>query len=360
VGLHRFDSRNSQDTLLARVARGDVDGGVSPDRTLLAVGYTGADSSRVLLIPLPAGAPHPLHAVSRAYSYSLDWSLDGGALGAGYYTARGQGDVVTISPDGTRRSTGCAASKIVHRWLPIGLVVGDGRNHYVVEPRGCRTIATINGTGRREITYSPDGTKFFYVRTARLRDPRGRTSNVTELRVADLGGGNDFKVVGDTYDPQHARWSPDGKHIALDVASPQTRGLRHVALFNLAAQRVQFFQSQSSAGTPRDSDPHWAPDGTRIVHDRRYGGSGGSGGSGGRGGSGGSEKIVRTLALDPGAVQVAPAVVMSGEIGTTWGWVNNSQVLVTSERWVKLVNVDGGAEYALPPARRVIYVAVVR
>lgn len=355
-GFRRFDSRNTHDTLLARLARGDVDGGASPDRMLLAAGYTGADSARLALIPLPVEPPHGLHAASRAYSYSLDWAPDGRMLAVGYGTARGQGDVVTISPTGTRRSIGCSASRIVHRWLPTGLVVGDGRNHYLVDPRSCRTIAGIPGTGRRDIAYAPDGTRYFYVRAARVRDRRGRTSNVTELRVSDLSGRDDFKVIGDGYDPQHARWSPDGKHVALDVASLQTRGLRHIALFDLAARRVQFFQSQAAAGTPRDTDPHWAPDGTRIVHDRSYGGRG----TRGSGASSGSEKIVRTLALEPGAVQVAPAVVMSGDIGTTWGWMDNSNVVITSAHWVKVVNVDGGPEYTLPPARRVIHVQLVR
>lgn len=357
--LRRFDTRNASDTSLARLSRADLDAGVSPDGAVLAVGFVAQDSARLTLIELPRGIPRPLHAASRALSYSLEWSPDGTALVAAYASARRQGEIVSIAPrDGARRSIGCTSSRMVHAWLRTGsLVVGDGRTQYVVDARTCRTLATISTDGKRQIAYSPDGTRFSYFRTARVRDRAGRSSNVVELRVATLDGSDDFKVIGDRYDPQRARWSPDGKYIALDVQSQQTRGLRHVALFDLNATRVQFFASQTSGGAPRDTDPHWSPDGTRIVHDRHYTGSGGRSGAGGRRGG---EKIVRTLTLDPGAVQVAPAVVMSGEIGTTWGWADNSHAVVTSPQWVKVINVDGGPEYMLPAARRVIHVAVVR
>ncbi|GBD32697.1 MAG: hypothetical protein KatS3mg081_2662 [Gemmatimonadales bacterium] len=355
--IYRTDTRVGSDTVLALLERDAVAAAASPDGSVLALGYSAKDSARLITVELQTGAQATIHTAPRGYIYTLAWSPDGNALAAGFHTVRRRGgrsvpergDIVVWSRGGPVRRMGCSVSKVVYRWVGNGgVVVGDGWNHYLVDPRNCRTLATVRGEGKRDVSFSPDGERFLYFASRRVRDPRNRRAvTATELRVARVRGGEDLRVIGDGYDPQRARWSPDGTKVLFDVASPEQPGVRHVALFDLESRRVQFFPSRTAQGTPSDTDPHWSPDGDRIVHDRFYGTSG--------------EKVVRSLETDPSAVRVAPVTLLRGdakELGKTWGWSTSRHVVVVLENSIRIVDVDGGANYTLPVGREVLYVWV--
>lgn len=194
--------------------------------------------------------------------------------------------------------------------------------------------------GKRELTFSPDGKQLFYVVTAQARRGR-RPVAATELHVARYDGSGARRVIGDPYDPQHARWSPDGSRIAFDVRPPNGPNLRHIAVFEVGTQRVRFFPSQTAEGTPRDANPFWAPAGGTLVHDRAIGGR--------------AEKVLRTLALDLSAVQTEPTVLLSGNsLGTVWGWVDESEMVVVSDQWVKLLTTGGATVYEMPGRRTIL------
>ncbi len=357
--IYRTDTRVGSDTVIAVLGRDSVAAAASPDRSVLALGYSGRDSARLITIELSTGARTTVHTAPAGHFYTLAWSPDGSSLAVGFHTARRRGgrsipergDIVVWSRGGSLRRMGCSVSKIVYRWLADGtLVVGDGSNYYVVDPRGCRALATVRGEGKREISFSPDGERFLYFASRRTRDPRTRrTVTVNELRIARVKGGEDLRVVGEGYDPRRARWSPDGTKVVFDVNSPEQPGVRHIALFDRESRRVQFFPSRTAQGTPSDTDPHWSPAGDRIVHDRFYGDVG--------------EKVVRTLETDPSAVRVAPVALLRGEagaIGRTWGWSTPGHVVVVLENSINVLDVEGGANYTLPVGREVLYVWVSR
>jgi dipeptidyl aminopeptidase/acylaminoacyl peptidase len=333
------------------VARPRLASVLSPDKTSLAIGYGAADSSRLVVVDLARGSVRRLHAAPRAYVYTLAWSPDGRRLAVGYYTERrvgketlpGGGDVVIASLEGRVTRVGCEASKMVYAWIaPDTIMVGDGRYLYPVDIAGCRSDATIRLAGKRGVTFSPDGRRVFYYGTGQAR--RGnRTVAVTELYLANSDGSRARRIIGDPYDPQHAVWSPDGARLAFDVRPPNTAALRHIAVFDLGQQRVRFFPSQTADGTPRDDHPFWAPTGAGLVHDRTIAGK--------------TNKILRTLALDPSIVQTEPTVLASGApVGAAWGWADASHLVLTSAQWIRLVGTDGGVTYSLPSGRTLLAV----
>jgi hypothetical protein len=114
-------------------------------------------------------------------------------------------------------------------------------------------------------------------------------------------------------------------------------------VFDLAQERVRFFPSQTAQGTPRDANPFWALTGAGLVHDRTVAGK--------------TEKILRTLALDPSVVQTEPTVLASGTpVGAAWGWADVSHVVLTSSQWIRLVGTDGTVTYSLPGGRTLLAV----
>lgn len=353
-GLYRTDTRTGRDSLVAPLYRAYASAAVSPNRRRLALGYSESDSSRVIVIDLRSGAVRRLHALPRQYSYTLAWSPDGEQLAVGYHTLRRQGrsavpdrgDIVALTTAGENRRTGCSVSKIVYQWLSRDrMLVGDGWNHYLVDAGDCRTLATIRAEGKRDVAIAPDASRYLYFTTARTRDRRsGRIRAVTELRVADISGSNDLKVIGDGYAPARARWSPDGRKIVFDVLAPESRNLRHIASYDLGTRRVQSFPTRTAEGVPSDMDAHWAPDGERVAHDRILGGV--------------REKVVRTLVTARGGVRVAPSAVLVGDIGITWGWVAQNHLVSSSDEWIKIVDASQGTSYTLPVGRQVLHVYI--
>jgi Tol biopolymer transport system component len=351
AGVHRLDARSAADSLLFAVTRPRLASALSPDKASVAIGYAGADSAHLVVVNLARGSVRRLLAAPEAYLYTLAWSPDGQRLAVGYYTEQrvgketlpARGDVVIASPDGRITRVGCEASKMVYAWTsPDTIVVGDGRDLYPVDVGGCRSAASIRMAGRRGITFSPDGRRLFYYGTGQAR--RGnRTVAVTELYVANSDGTGTRRIIGDPYDPQHAVWSPDGTRLAFDVRPPSTALLRHIAVYDLAQERVRFFPSQTAQGTPRDANPFWAPAGAGLVHDRTIAGK--------------TEKILRTLALDPSVVQTEPTVLASGApVGAAWGWADPSHLVLTSSQWIRLVGTDGTVTYSLPGGRTLLAV----
>lgn len=356
AGVHRLDAGRGADSVLFAVGRPRVASALSPDGTKLAIGYSGSDSARLVVVDVVTGAVRRLHAAGRAHQYTLAWSRDGARLAAGYFTERragretlpGAGDIVIVSLDGRWTRVGCEASKVVYAWVAADtIVVSDGRELNPVDIRGCRANASIRLQGKREVTFSPDGKRVFYLAASRVRQGR-RTVTATALYVARYDGSGARRVIGEPYDPRHPRWSPDGARIAFDVRAPQGgRALRHIAVFEAEQQRVRFFPSRTADGSPSDTDPFWAPQGAVLVHDRTI--------------SGHVEKILRTLALDPAAVHVEPTVLMSGgPLGTVWGWADESHVALATERGAALISTAGAVIYELPHGRTLLHVARAR
>jgi hypothetical protein len=119
-----------------------------------------------------------------------------------------------------------------------------------------RTIATINTSSadlRRELSWSPDGTKLVFAGPS-------ASSPTLDLYVADSDGGNRRRLTTETGGSDNVvpRWSPNGATIAwlrssqqqseLWTSDPQGSGKRRLAVV---------------PGTARDL--RWSPDSTRLL-----------------------------------------------------------------------------------------------
>src|SRR3989304_3520739 len=190
AGVHRLDARSGADSLLFSIAPPRVARAASPGRAKLSIGHRGPAPSRLRVVDVATGAVRRLHAAGRTYRYTLAWSRDGTRLAVGYFTERRVG-----------RETLPGAGDIV---IASG---GGGRALHPVAARGCRGDASMRLQGQRDVTFSPDSRRLFYLATGQAR--RGqRTVAATELHVARYDGSGARRVVSDPYDPQRARWSP--------------------------------------------------------------------------------------------------------------------------------------------------------
>jgi dipeptidyl aminopeptidase/acylaminoacyl peptidase len=347
AGVHRLDARSGTDSLYFRAGRSRLTSALSPDHAKLALGLDAPDGARLVIVDAATGAVSTVHTAGRGYTYTLAWSPQGDRLAFGYSAGAGRGDVLVTTPGGKPQPVGCGASKLVFGWTSADtIVVGDGRDLFPVDVQGCRGKGVIYGAGKRDITFSPDGKRLFYYGSARAR--RGaRSVQANDLFVATSDGVGGRRVVGPEYDPRDAEWSPDGSRLVLDVQSPDTASLRYIALYDVGQQRLRFFPSHTPDGVPRDTDPHWAPDGTQVVHQRAVGQE--------------HDLILRTLAQDPTAVHVEPTVLLSGpSVGSVWGWVDDTRMVVVSDQETRILTKDGTVAYTRPGVRDVLAVVPAR
>ena len=349
-GVHRLDARTGADSLLFHVSPSGVTSALSPDHAKLALGLVGPGSARLVVVDVASGRVTDVHSAGGRYAYTMAWSPAGDRLAFGYASGRGsraRGDILVTTVGGQPQRVGCDASKLVLAWTSRDtIVVGDGRDLFPVDVHGCRGKGVIYGAGKRDITFSPDGKLLFYCGVTTVRSG-GRSVPANELFIATSDGLNERRVVGSAYDPRHAQWSPDGSRLALDVQSPEDPSQRYIALYDVVQQHLRFFPSHTPQGVPRDTDPYWVPDGTAVVHERVLGRQ--------------HDLILRTLADDPTAVHVEPTVLMSGpSVGSVWGWVDATRMVVVSDQGTKVLTKDGAIVYSAPGDRNVLAVAPAR
>ncbi len=138
-------------------------------------------------------------------------------------------------------------------------------------------VVAADGTGRRTIasdvrdlpldestpTYSPDGSRIAYSRTAPLAGGR-------EIVMADSGGGNvvvlDRERLDDAIDVEPA-WSPDGTRIAF-VRFPGCEcsfRTSEIWVADAQARTAERITTVPDDTAYWDENPSWSPDGTRLV-----------------------------------------------------------------------------------------------
>ncbi len=356
-GLRRRDTRTQTDAVIANVT-GDVRFKESRDKTKVAVAFGRGDSTVLAIVDTPTGSIADVHATAGTARYTFKWSRESQELGVGYRTEGAgatRGGIMIVGADGDVRDVGCSVSNRLVSWVANGrLAVGDGANYYIVNARGCGTVATIPLRGKQDVTFSPDGRKMLLRRAPQDQFSRQRAGNRLELYVADYTGANPRQATGYVHDAKHPRWSPDSRKIAFELVSQQYRNLTHVAVYDVARNQATFDAKQRTLGQPTDSDPHWSPNSAKIVHDRSYS----------RMGAGQSyatnQKVIKTLppsgtTLSNSEEQIlseelAQADGVSGDpIGRTVGWSDDTHIVFSSTKWTRITNVETQQTYDLPP-----------
>jgi dipeptidyl aminopeptidase/acylaminoacyl peptidase len=131
-------------------------------------------------------------------------------------------------------------------------------------------VMTDSGTGRRTVvrdsdffdyraggtfgypTVSPDGISVLF---------RSHRSGWINYWTVPLAGGDPQPVAPEAADQSHARWSPDGRHIAYISAHNGTHELRIARTVGGGQPRVLV-----APGSGVVAVPEWSPDGTRISY----------------------------------------------------------------------------------------------
>lgn len=367
-GIKYSSTKTKEDTLLIPLEKSLVQKEISPEGGKIAVSYEKRDSTKISVIDLENNKSKNIHSFSsnkyEPLSISLEWSPDSEKLAIGYYSEKksgevyvaDEGNVVVAMLSGEVRDLGCSVSKEVKTWLPNGNIVvseGAGRgNMYTVDANNCSTINTFKVKDKEEISFSPDGSHFIYFESAKLQDRNTEKTKIPELYIADSNGENKNIIAGYKYEPRNATWSPEGNKIAFDVQSQEWSNIRHVAIYDLAADEASFYKEQDMLGLPSSEEPHWSPDGRKLFYHNTY-----ERGEGGTVTHRINRNVVRNVATNE-TMELTKEIVPRGEkgsVGTPMKWIGNRTVLIGSTTRYRIVDISTKAVRELPSDRSFLY-----
>ena len=325
----------------------DIEAKPSPDRSAVAVSYRQGDSTSLVLIDAASGAVSTVHSAAGRGSYTFVWARGSDALGAAYRPTGGSGSGAVLIADraGRVRNVGCTASNRFIAWRSGGggggqIVVGDGTNIYAVDARDCRTLATLPMRGKSHITYSPDGDRIFFKRAG-------------SLFIAEYNGANAQQIAAPRSRAENMRWSPDSRKIAFEIQSPRYSNVTHVAVYDYATGQAAFNSEERPLGVPKDNNPCWSPDGTRISIDRTYSR---------RGEAGDYVQKQKVIMRVPGNDEdVVVEELIRGSVSderAACSWVDNLHIALVLADGPRILNVNTKVAYRMPSDARLLYVRV--
>ena len=328
----------------------------SPDGTRAALVLQRGDSTAVLVVDPSSGGVIPVRNGPAGTTFTLRWSVDGTRLGVGYAGA-GEGGVLVLDRDGAVRSMGCQAATSFVAWRSATeAVVEDAVNFYLVRAEDCATVATVHKAGMTDPEYARAGNRVSYYQDRWVRLVNGaQPENIPELWIAAADGAG-ARVIADYQSrPRHSHWSPDGGKIVYEVVSRRWVNTTHLVTYEPSTNEYEYIAKETQLGVPNDFSACWSPDGRRFAHDRTYARRSGVQSYTTRQvvvREGTTEKVVFDEVIDlPQAQVVADPPVRCR-------WMGPGTLLVSTRRGQRIIGVDDGETYAVPPERRLLAVEV--
>ena len=151
------------------------------------------------------------------------------------------------SPDGTR----LAFQRFVSPESDISIINADGTG----------LIKTVdNAAGfRKPMSWSPTGRQIAFIGTLNPADPNA----VQTINIVNVDGSGSYKLPGSPGFLNSVDWSPDGNNFlyssgaVISVINADGTGITQLTTVQM-----------TDDGPTTDSEPHWSPDGTRIIFTR--------------------------------------------------------------------------------------------
>ena len=158
---------------------------------------------------------------------------------------------------------------IIKNHLPKGiLVLSEGDNYYLINDNTLKLEYTLNNMP--ELTFSPDGSKLFFLRHKKVDDEAGLSRSVSELYTANYNGKNIRKGLSYDYDPKNPEWLFDNKTISLDIHSQKSYYFRKLVLFDINKNKIRYNIEDSEDNYSSVTDPHYSPSGRYVVFDHKH------------------------------------------------------------------------------------------
>jgi dipeptidyl aminopeptidase/acylaminoacyl peptidase len=178
-------------------------------------------------------------------------------------TRDGDGEIVTINPDGTgeMQLTDNTAQDRWPAWSPDGNKIAFSSNRdgdyeiYVMNADGTGQVNVSNTPGEEDInpTWSPDGSQIAFVSF------REGSADIWRMNADGTGQVNLTSDQGAADD--NPSWSPDGTKIAF--STDRTGDLE---VYTLDAATGSSHTNITQDPSRQDSFPNWSPDGTQIAY----------------------------------------------------------------------------------------------
>lgn len=250
--------------------------------------------------------------------------------------------MTALLSDGTVRDVGCRASNRFFAWQGANrAVVGDGSNVYTVDAANCATLTTLPRQGKADFAFSPDGQRLSFMMTGQ----RGG------LYIARVSGAGATRIADAAFNPRNVHWSPQGDQLAFEIRSRQYSNVSHVAVHDVSTGEISYADRETELGLPSDALPCWSPDGSALLHERRYARSGA-----------GQSYTMRQLVVK--AVATSEERIVSEELISTstppfapscW-WADTRHAVVRTADSFDVIDVFSGEAFEIPAERQPLLV----
>jgi uncharacterized repeat protein (TIGR01451 family) len=152
------------------------------------------------------------------------------------------------SPDGTRLAFEFERFSVLNFVNELRIINVDGT--------GLLTVANSFSDFNRGITWSPNGSQIAYIST----DDSNNPNTIQTVHIANTDGSGNFRLPGSPTLLTSVDWSPDGTKFVY------SNGFEiFVMNADATGQTKLTTVQQTNDGQTRDTDPHWSPDGKKIL-----------------------------------------------------------------------------------------------
>lgn len=185
---------------------------------------------------------------------SPDWSPDGSKIA--FEGGKGSSDIYVMNSDGSKfkKMTECADGCYLPDWSPSGEYIAyeNNGNIYTMKANGSNQTKVMSGAYNTLPRWSPDGKQLAFLRA----DERGYKTR-KYLYVINADGTGIRALTGNTVNPSHFSWSPDGRFIVFDNDS--LYGEIPVSSYSLGLLNVESAEISPLLSDTAGSFPEWSP-----------------------------------------------------------------------------------------------------